>query len=143
LNKWGAFFEIQDCTHAQQKEVFMNRSVFSYSIFGLMLFICIPSRGAGAGNPKTTQGTEHPSFVVPPGTAARPTDNSDAALQPPIQQDESVTPSSALNFDAESAEHPLGRGTPGFALLLGGALQHTGSRWDSAPTVAARYYFPR
>src|ERR1700687_3932107 len=112
------------------------------SFIGLMLLICCLSQAARTEKHKTASETETPSFVVPLTPSAHQADNTDAALQPPILHDQQAETTTPLNFDTESEEHPLGRGTPGFALLMGGAFLHTGSGWDAAPTLAARYYFP-
>jgi hypothetical protein len=50
---------------------------------------------------------------------------------------------SAADLDLEYNEHPLGRGTPGFALLGGGSMTRVAGGWDIAPTLGGRYYFAR
>jgi hypothetical protein len=109
-----------------------NKNVLSLSAVGLMLLTCHPGHGA-----------EPTTFTVPAVPPSQATNNDERALQPPIQQDASTVAQPNLDYDIESEEHPLGRGTPGFALLAGAAIQHTGTGWDSGATAAARYYFPR
>jgi hypothetical protein len=107
----------------------MNQKPALSIIVSLMLLTSLGGYGAGAKKLMTTQGNENPSFVA-----------SSAPVDPLA---ETAAPAPSLDFDTESEEHPLGRGTPGMALLMGGAFLHTGSGWDAAPALAARYYFPR
>ena len=84
----------------------------------------------------------HPTFVAPPEAPNDSVDQPRTTQELTTPQEEPASTAQPLHFDTESEEYPLGRGTPGFALLLGSAFQHTGTGWDAAPTLAARYYFP-
>lgn len=39
-------------------------------------------------------------------------------------------------------EFPLGRGSTGWAILVGGQMARVGRGWDAGPNAAVRYYFP-
>lgn len=101
----------------------------------------LASLGFGADKQGTSSQNESPSFVAP---SPLPTENhSDPSLMPPVRHDESPAETQPLNYDSESVEHPLGRGTPGLALLLGASYEQTKVGWDGFATLGARYYFPR
>jgi len=121
------------------------QSTFRYVIlFSAICSILLPSLAdtvIGADNRgSAAPETEPPSFVAP---SPLPPENSPNPLMPPVRQDEPAVASQPLNFDVESEEHPLGRGTPGFALLGGGAFLDTKQGWSASPMLALRYYFAK
>jgi hypothetical protein len=105
-------------------------------LFSSFVMLGFPFKQAisAGGPPNATNGSS--TFVAP---ADAPSSQTEAQPERP-DDPSSATP---LDFDSNSAEYPLGHGTPGFALSAGGAFQRLTNQWDSAAEVDAQYYFKR
>jgi len=130
-------------TSRRQAFEWVEERIILYSAIGLICMFCAARGYSATKTSATAPSTDSPTFTIPGNAPAASDRTSQEDLGPPVRHDEPVSAMPPINADAESSEYPLGRGTPGIAVLGGGAFNFIGHGVAAAPTLALRYYFQK